>query len=318
MNCSSARLQFYSILLVLVPTSILLRNVFSLIALPLNIPLKIFTGSSIQQIILGTNISITNYIAITICQYLVVLISLGTLIGLSLGGVLITFHSIFVIPNVYLDLSEVYKAITHQISANLPFIAKSSPDKTAITIDDGSTNKIMHKPTGNVETSKRPGVLTPQTPPHEIFDTYQSNPYTDGSDISSNWRKQDAMFTTLTSPLSSSRENVLNVATNLPSDFFQEKEKNSNSYNISMFENMYTPSNNENHYISSAQSPRQFKNRQSSSTSSSMSDLLDPFSTITVPTTLRTRRDHGTLVNRKAAYSGNILKAAKAGLFQDA
>lgn len=71
--------------IVVVPVSTTLRCFMKLITLPINIPLYIISGTSIQSIIYNTAKSINTELIIIVFQYVVVLILSGILLGITVG-----------------------------------------------------------------------------------------------------------------------------------------------------------------------------------------------------------------------------------------
>lgn len=89
--------------LVQLPLSIFIWNGFQLVALPINIPLKLFLGTSLYRLVAHTG-AVDYYVVLTLFQYLAVLCAFGGIIGLISGFVLGVFHSICGVPSVYVSL----------------------------------------------------------------------------------------------------------------------------------------------------------------------------------------------------------------------
>ena len=89
--------------IVQLPLSIFVWNGFQLVTLPINIPLKLFLGTSLSRLVAHTS-TVDLYVVLTLFQYLAVLCAFGSIIGLIFGFVLGVFHSICGVPSVYLSL----------------------------------------------------------------------------------------------------------------------------------------------------------------------------------------------------------------------
>ncbi|CAI4056523.1 hypothetical protein SKDZ_03G0590 [Saccharomyces kudriavzevii ZP591] len=89
--------------LVELPLSIFVWNGFQLVALPINIPLKLFLGTSLSRLVAHTS-TVDFYVVLTLLQYFAVLCAFGSIIGLIFGFVLGVFHSICGVPSVYISL----------------------------------------------------------------------------------------------------------------------------------------------------------------------------------------------------------------------
>lgn len=89
--------------LVQLPLSIFVWNGFQLVALPINIPLRLFLGTSLSRLVAQTS-TLDFYVILTLFQYFAVLCAFGSIIGLIFGFILGVFHSICGVPSVYISL----------------------------------------------------------------------------------------------------------------------------------------------------------------------------------------------------------------------
>lgn len=89
--------------LVQLPLSIFVWNGFQLVALPINIPLRLFLGTSLSRLVAQTS-TLDFYVVLTLFQYFAVLCAFGSIIGLIFGFILGVFHSICGVPSVYISL----------------------------------------------------------------------------------------------------------------------------------------------------------------------------------------------------------------------
>lgn len=110
------------ITLVWVPIVISIRIATSLILLPMNIPLKLVFGTSIQELARYGPSFLNFHIIMTMIQYTMVLLMFGIVIGSVTGTILGMIHFYLRIPTIYLDLSQVKNYIMAKISSVVSYI----------------------------------------------------------------------------------------------------------------------------------------------------------------------------------------------------
>ena len=82
------------------PCYIIVSNSLQLILLPVNIPLRILAGTSMQKIIGGANSWTNGFVLTTMSQYALVLMIFGVVLGTTCGVSLGIVHSIIKVPSV--------------------------------------------------------------------------------------------------------------------------------------------------------------------------------------------------------------------------
>lgn len=278
-NCAKTSFNFFhyvfyqQVLLLLrtfmwLPISIAISVLLQLLFLPLNIPLKLFGGTSLQKIIIGhTNSKTNTYVLITIFQYALVLLLFGVIIGLCCGAALGIIHFIVVIPDMKFDISfSFFKRISsymHLPKLDLGLVAHISKFlQPKVSGEDG----------GGLTTP--PSTILRADELEEILAKTATTPYRVNSKKS--WQRRP----------SSSKESVMEVASKLPSDFFQKR----GSISAERQTIYQTPS----------QSPSSKTVDDSSYASSNLWDQFDE-----LPSTLRTEGGISTLYSRRPMGSAN-------------
>ena len=110
------------IALVCDPIVISLRISTTLILLPMNIPLKLVFGTSIQELAQYGPSFLNFHIIMTMIQYAMVLLMFGIVIGSVTGTILGMIHFYLKIPTIYLDLSQVKDYIMARINSIINYI----------------------------------------------------------------------------------------------------------------------------------------------------------------------------------------------------
>ena len=173
------------------PLSIFVWNGFQLVALPINIPLRLFLGTSLNRLVAHTS-TVDFYVVLTLFQYLAVLCAFGSIIGLIFGFVLGVFHSICGVPSVYISLewkrwfapvrtvlerasNTIVNIMRGQTIAPIP-MPKPKPMHTS-----NSSKKQFHDEAGVDDTTithDPNGYITPcQTPTNEKIQHYNNDSF---------------------------------------------------------------------------------------------------------------------------------------------
>lgn len=258
--------KIYSLLYAFVwsPCFIIVSNTLQLVFLPINIPLKILAGTTMQRIIVQANSWTNAYVLTTISQYILALIVFGVSLGAICGFCLGFIHSVIRVPSVVVDIPILFwKRIPAVIRY---FRHKIFPNKSPAVPESRSyMSERLQMPSPS-----------PSIPPSDILEPLFANvPQTPSSRISKTvWHRHSI----------SSKESVLEMASKLPSDFFQQK---STAPDV-------TSERSQPYYQSPAQSPRNVTQDDSSHDSTSIWDRFDE-----LPTTLRTDGGMSTLYSRR-------------------
>ncbi|QLL32120.1 hypothetical protein HG536_0C02890 [Torulaspora globosa] len=255
--------KVYSLLYAFIwsPCFIIASNTLQLVFLPINIPLRILVGTTMQRIIVQANSWTNGYVLTTISQYALVLIVFGVTLGAICGACLGFIHSVTRVPKVVVDIPILFwKRIPAVLryTRNLLLPKAASELKTYVPED-------IRIPTPS-----------PSIPPSEILEPlFTDMPQTLNSKFGKTmWQRHST----------SSKESVLERASKLPSDFFQQKSTLSD---LRSEHPQY-------YYQSPAQSPRNVTQDDSSHSSTNIWDRYDE-----LPTTLRTEGGMSTLYSRR-------------------
>ncbi|EDO18809.1 hypothetical protein Kpol_1028p85 [Vanderwaltozyma polyspora DSM 70294] len=252
----------------LTPFIIIFKNIIQLFMLPINIPLKLFMGITFNDIIFNVNTWEGIYILITMIQYTTVLLICGCIIGLAFGSSLAVIHSFIKVPSIYIDVPKIIWDYSPSLRPRLQKLI------TNILLFFKSFIKI-------------PSFAKSYYPPSPVLSTTDFN----NDDI----ELEDLEPTLIKKPnLSnfdrksvSSKEEALEIASLLPSDFFQKEEPIVSKTPQKRKQNSYT------YYHTPIQSPN--KSDMYDEEVSSLSNIWDQFDDI--PTTLRTDGGMTTLVS---------------------
>lgn len=282
--------------------------------LPINIPIKIVTGSSIQELLLQTHPRALWYILITIWQYTCVVFCFGLLLGIMFGCALAVIHSLIKIPDVFIDLSQLYVIFKEKLlnalpTVPLPLFENSSGETKEDYSKVASTSTVASSVDG--EDQKPIDSLISKAPSEPSMQSPSSSP----SKVASTG---EIDISDLTSPTG----NVFEVASKLPSNFFQEgksqvdetikqmamEEEASQDYHIISY--MTPPMSPRNEYTNNDS----YNSQPASSNLSSSSSILDQN---IISSTIRTSREAptGKEIRRENYRSINML--SEEGLFKD-
>ncbi|EJS44552.1 YCL005W [Saccharomyces arboricola H-6] len=173
--------------LVQLPFSIFVWNGFQLVSLPINIPLKLFLGTSLSRLV-GYTSAVDFYVVLTLFQYLAVLSAFGSIIGLIFGFVLGVFHSICGVPSVYICLewkawfapvlkvlericTTIVSVMQGQTIAPIPMVMRTpKPNKEQLSDEVGAGDTTI--------TQDNNGYMTPcQTPANEKIQHYNNDSF---------------------------------------------------------------------------------------------------------------------------------------------
>lgn len=255
--------KIYSLLYAFVwsPCFIIVSNTLQLVFLPINIPLKILVGTTVQRIIVQANSWTNGYVLTTISQYALVLVVFGVTLGALCGVSLGLIHSVTKVPSVVVDIPILFwKRIPGLIRYLRNYFFPKIPSESKAAMPEG-----IHIPTPS-----------PSVPPSGILEPlFADVPETPGSRFSkAMWQRHST----------SSKESVLEMASKLPSDFFQQRNTIAD----------LRAEHPQFYYQSPAQSPRNVTQDDSSLSSSNIWDRYDE-----LPTTLRTEGGMSTLYSRR-------------------
>lgn len=276
---------------IITPLSISIRNVLQLFTLPVNIPLKIFMGTSIQNIVFNGNKLENAYILVTLVQYSVVLILFGFVIGFAVGFSIAIVHSFLRIPNVYIDVPQIlWRYVPSVRPAFNNFIAKiygyfqrdKKSSKVPVLIKTKSNEDLDAENTSNITSSD-----------FQNFDMI----YSTSSEPST--LKREKPLRSINRLSVSNKEDALEVASLLPSNFFQDRTFL--KQNTPKRDTKDTPL----YYQTPTQSPSSSNDTYDEEEDSSVSNIWDQFDDI--PTTLRTEDDITTFLSRRV----NSLSSSK-------
>lgn len=244
------------------PIFIIFSNIFQLIFLPINIPLKLFTGTSVQNVLVKANTWTSRYIIITISQYALVLIVFGVAIGLICGVCLGIVHSLMQIPDINVDIPILFWK--HIPTLWKRFGLQSFPNTSQNSL-------LFNEERLNIPTP------SPSIPPSGIMEPL----FADASATANTMNRKKSWQRRSTS----SKESVLEMASKLPSDFFQQKNTVAED-----FKGQET----QQYYQTPGQSPQNVTRDDSSYVSTDIWDQFDE-----LPSTLRTDGGLSTLYSRR-------------------
>lgn len=242
------------------PICIVISIILQLVFLPINIPLKILAGTSMKNIIGNTYVKTNTYVITTLLQYSLVLLVFGVMIGLLCGVGLSVIHFLIVIPDLSfnISLSALKKRLPHLNIGKPAFISNI----TRIFQAEIPRDENLDIPTPS------PSILPSGHDLEELLAKSTITPYR--SSHKKSWHRRS----------SSSKESVLEVASKLPSDFFQKRGSISEER--------------QQIYQTPVQSPSNKTLDDSSYASSNMWDQFDE-----LPSTLRTEGGVSTLYSRR-------------------
>lgn len=254
------------------PIQIIIKVLFQLFLLPVNIPLRVLLGVSVKQILLNSANWTDSHVILTILQYWFAVGILGISIGAICGASFSFVHSIWMIPDIYIE-------IPIKFWKHIPYLGKLLGNISSLYRDiEANLNGIKTAPSPLLTRLSE----TPQSP--ILADsTTSSIPTTPKYKPKS---KQSSK------PSSVSRENILKVASRLPSDFFRQVPSEGKSDRESQL------------YIS----PSQFSQDSTSNSSTEFTNLWDRVEES--PTTLKTEDGLAALPPRR-----NFLGNDKIGNF---
>ncbi|KAG0656957.1 hypothetical protein C6P45_002542 [Maudiozyma exigua] len=193
--------------LVWIPIVISLRISITLILLPMNIPLRLVFGTSVQELAQYGPSFLNLHIIMTMIQYTMVLLMFGILIGSVTGTILGMIHFYLRIPTIYLDLSNVKDYIMKKINSAVGYI------KYLFIRSIQWVKNIVMKPS--------------KTENHTVKKEHKVAPKDDSS-IQATVTTSDQVSPEISKGLSTkvksrkgSVTSVLDVASIMPNDFFQ-------------------------------------------------------------------------------------------------
>jgi len=178
------------------PLMIASRVTTSLVLLPINIPLYIVLGTSFQRLASYGPSFLNAHILLTLIQYTMVLFIFGVIIGSFVGSVLGMTHYYLGIPNVYLDLSLLGQYVINKVKSLKNLINK--PISNILQTLKNLVMKVFSR-SDNTTTTMKPKESDMDAPKIKVPVAVHSR--------------------------SNSTTSVLDVASVMPSDFFQPGEK---------------------------------------------------------------------------------------------
>lgn len=251
------------------PCYIIVSNTVQLLLLPINIPLKVLAGTSMEKILGKANSWTNGYIITTISQYALVLIIFGAVLGTTCGVSLGIVHLVVGVPSVVIDIPILFwmripsflRSILYRL---IPFRIQDSKDYT---------DETVHVP-----------IPSPSVPPSEVLEPlFADIPLTPSSRLDDTmWRRQST----------SSKASVLEMASKLPSDFFQQKYMATDLKAEHARHRARAQARQQ--YQSPASSPQHVTREDSSHSSTNIWDRYDE-----LPSTLRTEGGMSTLYSRR-------------------
>lgn len=251
------------------PCYIIVSNSVQLVLLPVNIPLRILAGTSMQKIIGSANSWTNGYVLTTMSQYALVLMIFGVVLGTTCGVSLGKVHSIIKVPSVVIDIPILFwvripSFVKKFVFRLLPF-RSIQPERY--------TDEGVKMPTPS-----------PSIPPSDILEPlFADIPVTPSSRFDDTvWRRQST----------SSKASVLEMASKLPSDFFQQKYTTTDIKTEQARQQARAQARQ--HYQSPAASPQHLTREDSSHSSTNIWDRYDE-----LPSTLRTEGGMSTLYSRR-------------------
>lgn len=251
------------------PCYIMISNSLDLVLLPVNIPLRILAGTSMQKIIGRANSWTNAYVLTTMSQYGLVLIVYGIMLGVSCGVSLGMVHSVLKVPSVVIDIPIFFwlriPSFVRKILYRLvPF-------------------KFQQSKRHAEEEPKIPAP-SPPLPPSEVLEPlFADLPISPSSRVDDSiWRRQST----------SSKASVLEMASKLPSDFFQQNYSASDLKAEQALHQARAQARQQ--YQSPPASPQHLTREDSSHSSTNIWDRYDE-----LPSTLRTEGGMSTLYTRR-------------------
>ncbi|GAV54445.1 hypothetical protein ZYGR_0AL01770 [Zygosaccharomyces rouxii] len=198
--------------LLFAPIRIIIKVVLQLFLLPVNIPLRLFLGTSLKGILLFATSWTDGYVIFTILQYWLALTIFGVSIGAVCGTSLSILHSIWRIPDIYIEIPVKFWKHVPSLGAwvknRLPFYRYGEAQL------NGKGSEFKGAPPSPLLT---PSSQSPRSPILADF-THSELPVTPKY---RSYSKQSSR------PPSISKESIMKVASKLPSDFFQQAQSGS-------------------------------------------------------------------------------------------
>ncbi|AQZ18605.1 LDB16 (YCL005W) [Zygosaccharomyces parabailii] len=243
--------------LILVPLRIIVTVLVQLFFLPVNIPLKLLLGTSLKDVLVHAKNWTDGYVTTTILQYLLALTVFGVSIGAFCGASFSLIDSMWRIPDIYVE-------VPIRFWRYLPTLWRWAK----------ASSRPNSEPAGQLaQKFGKFGSSQPSTPSSSVLKSSLGSPLTPKYRYDTkHWSR----------PPSVSRENILKVASQLPSDFFQESE-----FDNRLEEEMQNTS-----------SPSQSSRGNTHNSSNDFTSIWDKIDGS--PTTLRTEDSLATLSKRKA------------------
>lgn len=256
--------------LFLIPIRIVIKVILQLFLLPVNIPLKLLLGTSLKHILLHATIWTDGYVVTTILQYWLALMIFGISVGAICGTSLSVLHSIWRIPDIYIE-------VPIQFWKRIPFLWGRLKKRFLSLAETQSHINVKES------TFKGTAQTPPLTPSSPKEGSTQQLPIVVDSEFSEipTTPKYKYDIRKWSRPPSISKESILKVASKLPSDFFQQGQPDG-SFDEESQQNL---------------SPSQLSQTTTQNSSAEFTDLWDKVEES--PITLRTDDGFATLSRRK-------------------
>lgn len=248
------------------PICIITKIVFQLFLLPVNIPLRLLLGTSAKHILLYATSWTHGYVIFTIFQYWLALMIFGVSIGTICGTSLSVLHTAWRIPDIYIEIP--LRFWKHVPSLEMWIRNHLSLYRNIETQFNGKGQEPKGTPpspllTPSSQSPKSPVLADSTLSEVPVTPKYKSRP------------------TQYSRPSSISKESILEVASQLPSDFFQRVQSEGNF-------------DDESHQC---MSPGQISQDSTQNSSAEFTNLWDRVEDS--PTTLKTEDGLATLLKRK-------------------
>ncbi|CDO91905.1 unnamed protein product [Kluyveromyces dobzhanskii CBS 2104] len=155
---------------VVIPLEIILRNTVELLLLPVNIPLYVLFGSSVSSLYSSFNTNAATFGLMMISQYVLSMLILGFMMGITTGVVLSSFHKLVPIPNVYWEPS--LSGLLQYVKKFVFFIyAKLKEETIKVPSSEVSVKRQSHKPVYNTFNNSIADATADAAAPVEVTDS---------------------------------------------------------------------------------------------------------------------------------------------------
>ncbi|CCH60977.1 hypothetical protein TBLA_0D04810 [Henningerozyma blattae CBS 6284] len=288
------------------------------IFLPLNIFLKLFFNTSIINILYNSKKISVFYFFIAIIQYFLVIVSFGIMIGLLTGGFLGYIQSNLKVPDYSIDI-PIWKYSTLIFSfIKIRFFETQTSIKDVLYSIKANFRRLFK----NINIIITDDIMTSDSIINTINDTPNIDNKTSNIDMNDSKYLRNSLIDygstptpTLRSKKNSditpnrsslpTKEEVLDLMTKLPSNYFQND--NNNDY-INGAIQLQTPKSENGTFDNSIESNNNFGSQEGDSTSD-MSDIWDNTTNTNIPNSLRTDTDAGYTTIPTTISTGQFIKA---------